>query len=229
MNPPGFPGENVAGLKDIQKYDPALAKQLMAEAGFADGKGFPKLTLYTRNASPALTNAAEAILAMLKDNLGVEAEVQNLDYSTFSEKMRNQKKTKSGDFNFALVSYEFDFVDGSNMLGVWGGCEPEGTTDMSAMPGRHTWYNQEYNKLLCEAGSLINQEDKRNEMYQQAEKILIDDVALVPVYHGIYNALVQPDMAGPALEPGPDGKQTLWRYRYNSTEGQLYHKNSSNE
>jgi ABC-type transport system substrate-binding protein len=44
----------------------------MAEAGFPEGAGFPKLTIYTREAFPALTNAAEAIAAMLKENLNLD-------------------------------------------------------------------------------------------------------------------------------------------------------------
>ena len=223
MNPPGFPGESVNELKGVQNYDPALAKQLMADAGYPDGKGFPELTLYTRNASPAMTNAAEAAAAMLGENLGVKVSVQNLDYSIFSEKMRNQKKTGQGDFNFALVSYEFDFVDGSNLLSVWGGCADPGTAKAD-MPGRHTWSNDEYNQLLCDAQSIMGNEDKRNEMYRQAEKILISDVALVPVWHGIYNALINPDLAGPGLAPNPDGSRTLWRFKFHSTEAQLYRK-----
>ena len=46
---PGFPAANSQGLKDIQSYDPATAKQLLADAGYPDGKGFPKLTLWLRN------------------------------------------------------------------------------------------------------------------------------------------------------------------------------------
>ena len=132
MNPPGFPGESVEKLKSVQNYDPEAGGQAVAEAGFPGGKGFPKLTLYLRHADPALTNAAEAIAGMFKENLGVEVEVQNLDYSIYTEKMRNQKKNKGGDFIFAMVPYEFDFVDGSNMLSVWGGCEKAGTDKSAA-------------------------------------------------------------------------------------------------
>jgi hypothetical protein len=45
----------------------------------------------------------------------------------------------------------------------------------------------------------------------------------VPLYHGIYNAMVQPYMKGSALEPGPNGEKTLWRYRIGSSEGKVYH------
>ena len=147
------------------------------------------MTLYTRNASPAVTNAAEAVAAMLGENLGIKVTIQNLDYSIFSEKMRNQKNTGSGDFVLALVPYEFDFVDGSNLLGVWGGCADPGTSHAD-MPGRHTWTNDEFNGLLCEAQSIMGDEAKRNQLYQQAESILIGDVALVPIWHGIYNAML---------------------------------------
>ncbi len=222
MNPPGFPGESVAELKNVQNYDPALAKQLLTEAGFPDGEGLPQLTLYTRNAFPALTNAAEAVAAMLKENLGMNIQIQNLDYDTFMDKLRSQKRSGAGDFSFALVPYEFDFVDGSNMLGVWGGCEPEGVTDRGQMPGRHTWYNADYNKLLCDAGQVLNDEAKRNELYAQAEKILVSDAALVPIYHPINNALVKLDIVGPMFEPNSAGQQTWNRSRFASRETQIY-------
>lgn len=221
MNPPGFPGENVEGLKDVQAFDPEMAAQLLADAGFPGGEGFPELTLYTREAFPALTNAAEAIAAMLKENLGINVTIQNQDYGTYMENLRAQKRNMSGDFSFALVPYEFDFVDGSNLLGVWGGCEDEGA-EMSAMPGRHTWYNEEYNSLLCEAGSLLGDEAKRVEMYQQAERILIEDVALVPVYHPILVAMVKPYIKGPMFATGDSGIQTWERFRFSSREAIIY-------
>jgi peptide/nickel transport system substrate-binding protein/oligopeptide transport system substrate-binding protein len=227
MNPPGFPGESVNALKGVQAYDPKLAAKLMEEAGFPGGKGFPKLTLYLRQANPAQVSAGEAIAGMLKDNLGVTVEIQNLDYGIYTEKLRNQKKNKSGDFVFALVPYEFDFVDGSNMLSPWGGCEKGGVTDMSAMPGRHTWYNKDFNKLLCDAGAVLGDEAKRNTMYQQAEKILIEDVALVPIYHPILVAMVKPDIKGPMFAPDKNGTITWHRNRFTSRESLIYHSTTS--
>ncbi|MCB9137347.1 MAG: peptide ABC transporter substrate-binding protein [Caldilineaceae bacterium] len=228
MNPPGFPGESVEALKDVQNYDPELAAQLMEEAGFPGGEGFPTLTLYTREAFPALTNAAEAIAAMLKQNIGVDVQIQNLDYSIFTDKMRSQKNEESGDFLLALVPYEFDFVDGSNLLGVWGGCEDEGAT-MPQMPGRHTWYNQEYNDLLCEAGSIFGDEAKRNELYGQAERILVEDVGLIPIYHGILAAMVKPNIKGPMFEVGDSGVQNWHRFRFTSREALIYKSSSDRE
>ncbi len=221
MNPPGFPGESVDQLKDIQNYDPEMAAKLMADAGYPNGEGFPTLIMRTRSAYPALTNAAEGIASMLKENIGVEIEIQDLDYSIYMEMLGDQKKNEGGDMNFALVPYEYDFVDGSNLLGVWGGCEEEGA-DMPDMPGRHTWYNTEYNALVCEANGIIGDEAKRNELYQKAERILIENVGLVPIYHGVFNVLVNPKLKGPALEPNKAGVVTFRGFRFNSSEGQIY-------
>lgn len=228
MNPPGFPGESVDQLKSVQAFDPALAANLMEQAGYPGGQGFPKLTLYTREADPALLSAAEAVAAMIKENLGVTVEVQNLEYSIYMEGLYKQKREKAGDFIFAMVPYEFDFVDGSNLLSVWGGCETEGA-DLSRMPGRHTWYNQEYNQLLCDAGVIFGDEDQRNELYGQAERILIEDVALVPVYHAIFVAMVKPDIRGPMLEPGEDGVITWMRHRFSSRESLIYRSTNPRE
>ncbi len=227
MNPPGFPGANINGLKGIQNYDPQLAAQLLADAGFPGGKDFPKLTMYLRHADPALQNAAEAIGGMLKESLGITVEIQNIDYTLYMEKLSKQKKDKGGDFIFALVPYEFDFVDGSNMLSPWGGCESEGVTDLSQQPGRHTWYNADFNQLLCDAGVIVGDEAKRDQLYQQAEKILISDVALVPIYHPTMVAMVKPDLKGPMFAPDQNGVVSWNRFRFTSREAEVYHSTGS--
>ena len=122
---PGFPAANSEGLKDIQSYDPATAKQLLADAGFPDGKGFPKLTLWLRNEAPVRQAMAQAIAASIKQNLGIDVEVSNKETKTFTDAM-NAKPTQ---IQFGMVSYGFDFLDPYNMLSVWLG------------GGRHNWKN----------------------------------------------------------------------------------------
>ena len=217
MNPPGFPGADVEGLKPVQSFDPELAASLMTEAGYPGGEGFPELTLYLRDASPTMVSTAEAIASMLKKNLGVTVEIQNLDYDLFSEKMWNQKINGEGDFIFAFVPYEYDFIDGSNMLSVWGGCEQAGAA-MADMPGRHTWYNKDFNEKLCTAQSMMNNEDGRNQVYREAERILIEDVALVPIYHSVYNVMVKNNLAGPGLAEDMTGMRRFRRF----DESQVY-------
>ena len=63
---PGFPAANSEGLKDIQSYDPEKAKALLAEAGFPNGQGFPKVSLWLRNENQTRQALAQAIAASIK-------------------------------------------------------------------------------------------------------------------------------------------------------------------
>src|SRR5205085_9735061 len=69
MLPPGMPGQNPA-IRRIP-YDPAGARRLLSEAGFAGGRGFPSLTLVYTRSQPERSAAAQIIRQRLQQNLGV--------------------------------------------------------------------------------------------------------------------------------------------------------------
>lgn len=58
-------------------YDVAQAKQLMADAGFPDGQGFPEVTFYAQPANSPDMPMVEAVAKMWQDNLGVKVTIQN--------------------------------------------------------------------------------------------------------------------------------------------------------
>ena len=58
---PGFPASQREALQDIQKFDPAMAKDLLAEAGFPDGKDFPKQTDVAARAELRSTRPSPAL------------------------------------------------------------------------------------------------------------------------------------------------------------------------
>src|SRR4029079_15132189 len=132
---PGFPAANSDGLKGIQNYDVEAGKKLMADAGFPNGQGFPKVTLWLRNEAPVRQAMAQAIAASIKQNLGVDVEVSNKETKTFTDAM-NAKPTQ---IQFGMVSYGFDFLDPFNMLSVWLG------------GGRHNWANPEFDAQVKKA------------------------------------------------------------------------------
>jgi peptide/nickel transport system substrate-binding protein/oligopeptide transport system substrate-binding protein len=186
---PGFPAANAEGLKDIQAYDVAKAKALLAEAGFPDGAGFPQVTLWLRNEGAVNQSVAQAIAASIKQNLGITVEVSNKENKTFTDAM-NAKPTQ---VQFGMVSYGMDFLDPFNMLGVWLG------------GGRHNWDNAEFNELVKKAASFTGDTNERIKMFQDAERLLVEDVGGIFLYHQTPADLYRPYLKGTELEPDDNG------------------------
>lgn len=201
---PGFPGNNTDGLKDIQKFDAAMAKQLLAEAGFPNGQGFPKQELWLRNESPVNQAVGQAIGSMLRQNLGIEVEVSNKDRKLYMDTL-TAKPTK---LPFGYISYGMDFLDPYNMLSVW------------LTGGRHSWTNPQFDKLVKDAASFLGPAAERIKMFQDAERILVTDCPGVYVYHIKEISLIKPWIKGEALEPDKLGNSS---YHYgNPVLTQLY-------
>lgn len=186
---PGFPASNSAALQDTYPYDVEKAKQLMTDAGYADGEGFPKLTLKLRAETAIPQAVAQAYVDSLKDNLGIEVEVQNMDFKTYMEEL-NADPTA---LQFGMISYGMDFLDPSNMLGVF------------RSGGRHQWANADYDTLFDQASQFTGNADERIKMFQDAEKILVEDVGAVFAYHQQPGDLIKPYLVGPSLEPDANG------------------------
>lgn len=189
MLPPGFPGWNEKNLKNIQAFNPALGAKLLAQAGYPNGKGFPRLTLVLRQPQPTIVDVAGAIKAELKQYLNVDVDVQQQPYGTFSTNL-NANKIKLG-----LVPYEYDYVDPYDLLDLF----------MSEPTGRHNWNNKAYDALILKANSIVNSPSRRLEVIKQAEKMLVTDVAGVFLWHPYITQLWKPYYNGYALGCRPIG------------------------
>lgn len=188
MLAPGFPDENSAGLKSIQGYDPDAAKALLAEAGFANGAGFPKPTLIARGSDGPNATVPEAVVASIVQTLGIEADIQHLDVAPFHELLGN---------NFGIpwgyVSYGFDYLDATNMLGVW------------RSGGQYNWRNAEFDGLLEQGGPITDDLAGRTKIMQDAEKMLCEQAAGIFVYHALAGQLHKPYRKGAHLEANKNG------------------------
>jgi ABC-type oligopeptide transport system substrate-binding subunit len=199
---PGFPASDRDGLKSIQNYDVATAKQLMADAGFPDGSGFPKQEMWLRAETPLNQNVAAAIAAMLTENLGIEVEVSNRDQKLFTDSL-NAKPT---EIPFGYVAFGMDFLDPVNMLSVW------------KSGGRHSWSNPDFDKGLEEAGSFLGDPAQRIEMFKAVEKILVEDVPGVFVYHYTPVQMIKPWVKGDFILPDDNGITSLHWPGYSSMD-----------
>lgn len=192
MLPPGFPGESEAQLANAQNYDPELARKLLAEAGFPGGKGFPALEMWIRNEGDIQRTAAEAIQAMLKRNLGIDIGVRNMEIKVFMGALNQHR------IPLAMVPYEYDYLDPSNLLGIW------------LSNGRHAWENDRFEQLMVKGSAFQGSYGDRMNVYREAERVLVEEVGAVFLWHRRVNQIWRPYLVSPALEPNRYG-QRFWR------------------
>jgi oligopeptide transport system substrate-binding protein len=163
--PSNNPGAALAG-------DIAKAKELLSEAGFPDGKGWPTdFTLVSRTTSP-LPLITQYLQQQWKQNLGIDVQLQPLEPRAYVE-WRSARKTQP--YNAHLGIWGSDFADPSN----WHNQLFASNADFY----KTHWKNDEYDKLV-EAALIETDEKKRMQMYSDAEVILVREAANVGVYHG---------------------------------------------
>jgi ABC-type transport system substrate-binding protein len=178
---PGFPAANGEALSSIQNFDVARAKELLAAAGYGDPTTFPAQTLQVRNPNPLEQSVSQAVAAMLRENLGIAVEVQNVDQDTFMDALT----AKPTQVLLGYVSYGMDYLDPFNMLSVW------------LSGGRHSWSNPKFDQLVKDAASFTGDPAERIKMFQDAEKVLVEDVPGVFIYHATPVQLIKPWLKGP--------------------------------
>jgi peptide/nickel transport system substrate-binding protein len=80
-----FSGDpEVASKVKPLSFDVAKAKQLLADAGFPNGQGFPELTFYAPPANDPQMPMIEAVVKMWQDNLGVPIKIQNNENAVYN-------------------------------------------------------------------------------------------------------------------------------------------------
>ncbi|MBN2686354.1 MAG: peptide ABC transporter substrate-binding protein [Pontiellaceae bacterium] len=155
------------------------ARKLLAEAGYPNGKGFPKLTLLFHT-SDLHTRIAEVIQQLWKENLGIEIELENVEWKVY------QSRREDRQYDIARAEWVADYVDPATFLDVW----------MTDGGNNHAgWSSAEYDQLLQEA-SMASNEAQRMELLQKAETILLDDAPIIPLLFLPSKSLVHPAVKG---------------------------------
>jgi oligopeptide transport system substrate-binding protein len=182
------PGQNKAD-GDVLKFDPAAAKKLMSDAGFANGQGFPALSLLLTD-STLNKNMGEFVQKQLKDNIGVTINLELVDSKTRSARYSNSQ------FQLAIGGWHEDYHDPENWLP---------TLMMTGASNNQLKYsNPRFDELVKQALFELNNE-KRLQLYTQANKILLEDAAVGPLYQRVRNAVVAPKVKNLTPHPQDSG------------------------
>jgi len=185
--PGGIPGayKEYRGLP----YDPAAARKLLDEAGVT-GK-LPPFRIAMNPFGPVAQMEAEPAAAMLKQNLGVDASLEKTEFSTFISNLN--KRTVYQSF---MTGWSADYLDYSDYLDI---------LLYSTSPlNRLNYSNPEFDKLVDQANAAPN-DAARIALYHQAEALMVEDGAVVPMLFSQFAYLKKPYVKGLRTSPAVNG------------------------
>lgn len=154
-------------------YDPEKAKALLAEAGYPNGEGFPKLTILY-NTMDEHQKIALVIQQMWKQALNIDVTLENQDWKVFLASQRSM------NYEISRASWLGDYYDPNTFLDLMitdGGNNETG------------WSNARYDELIQLAAN-ASDPTERNRYFDEAENLLVDEVPILPIYTYSWNMAV---------------------------------------
>lgn len=181
-----FAGRSITpeGIKGYQPpetaaFNPKRARQLLADAGYPNGEGFPPSVILF-NSSEQHKQIAETIQQMWLNILGIEVELRNQEWKTYLETVYNL------DYEIARSAWIGDYVYPDTFLTMFR------TGDGNNNTG---WSNAQYDKLVTDSMFEADPQ-KRLALLYQAEEILMEELPIIPLYHYARNYRLSPDVKG---------------------------------
>lgn len=167
------------------EFDADEAKSLLEEGMKEEGYSELPPVILTYSTSESHQNIAVALQANFKDVLDVDVELENVEGSVF---LADQKELK---YQTSRSSFIYDYADPLNAL--------ESFITDSPM-NRTTWSNADYDELIAKIKGEVD-EETRWELLQQADKLLMDEMPVFPIYFYNQISLEKPGVTGILRHP----------------------------
>ncbi len=182
---PGFLDANgdefmvVAGDYGISyNADVEAAQAALSDAGYPGGEGFPTLE-FLYNTNETHQKIAQAIQEMWKQNLGIDVTLTNQEWAVFLE------SRTIGDYEIARNGWIGDYTDPNTMLEIFLSDHGQNTIRFD---------DEDYDNAMANARVTRGQE--RMEYLYEAQDILMEQHAIIPVYHYVYTWQVDNSVEG---------------------------------
>ncbi len=182
--PNGLPSYNDSVVKGYS-YNPEKVRQLLMEAGFPEGKGLPEITLHT---TENYLEQTEFIQSQLAEN--------NIKISISVDKASVLKQAvASCEYNLFKKSWVGDYADEENFMSLFY------SKNFAPIGSNYTHYKNPEFDILFE--KVIKEQNRavKNSLYQQMDKMLIDDAPIVPLYYDQIIRLVNQNISGLSTNP----------------------------
>lgn len=164
----GYPSKRVKG----HGYNPELAKSLMRQAGYPNGKGFPTLDFYVNGIKGSgADRACRAIARQLKENLNVNL---NIVLCSLDER---REAVASGKAKIWRAGWVADYPDPSNFLAqFYGNNMNKASTMVNDFHYENAAFDSIYEKALVE-----KDKNKRMDLFVECDQMVIDTAPVIPV------------------------------------------------
>ena len=174
MVPPGIPDRSEVDM--LPRHDPEAARALLADAGYRNGTGFPRVTLVT-GGSPY----DEAIVTELERELRITIDQETMPFDEYFPRLDTDPP------QVWFLSWVADYPGRNDFLGVLLG------SDSVNNYGR--WRSDEFDAAITDAVSTTDQDDARA-AFDRAEAIVQRDVPVIPLSYGTGWALARDGLVG---------------------------------
>ena len=178
-------------------YDPARARQLMAEAGYPNGEGWPGME-FVFNTSENHRKIAVVLQQMWKEELGISITLANQEWKVYLDTVNE------GDYTLSRMGWIASDLDPATYLNIF--------TSESGI-NRTGFSHARYDEIMLELAPAEADPELRTALMQEAEAILMDEVPVLPLYTYNSKHLVQPSVKG-----APPNVLDLQNYKYISLD-----------
>lgn len=177
ITPPGTLGYQPPKLFD---FDPEKARQLLAEAGYPNGEGWPGLDIIY-NTNEAHRKIAVAVQQMWKKYLNVDITISNQEWKVYLNAVSQR------DFQVARRGWIGDYVDPNNFLDLF-------ITDGG---NNNTGFASDYyDEMILQLAPRAPTEEERFAIFHEAETLLMQQMPIIPIYTYATRHLVHPSVEG---------------------------------